>query len=99
MEARTVGRPRPQILFSLYPKNSEPSRLVAAAPAVAPVERVLGPGPRARPNPPSYQQWMALPHDEQEMWECLVCCAPAIEGSWEPGRLCSSRCAFQKYYY
>lgn len=30
-------------------------------------------------------------------WGCIVCCSPALEGSYQPGRLCSVSCAIIKY--
>jgi len=30
-------------------------------------------------------------------WACIVCSCPALEGSYQPGRLCSVSCGIIKY--
>ncbi len=50
-----------------------------------------------RQNPPTWEEYCAMDSSEYMRWECLVCGDPAIAGSYQPGRLCSSHCAYIKY--
>ena len=46
---------------------------------------------------PTYTQYYAMPEEEQMWWRCIVCCNPALCGSFQVGRLCSTSCAYLKY--
>ena len=50
-----------------------------------------------RQNPPTWEEYCTMDSNEIMRWECLVCGEPAIAGSYQPGRLCSSNCAYIKY--
>ena len=50
-----------------------------------------------RQNPPTWEEYCAMDENHTMRWGCLVCGDPAIAGSYQPGRLCSSNCAYIKY--
>ncbi len=64
----------------------------STAPVPSPKPKVF-----TRQNPPTWEEYCAMDSSEYMRWECLVCGEPAIAGSWQPGRLCSSHCAYIKY--
>jgi hypothetical protein len=93
-------------LFSDWPTPAMTNALHAIAPEVhTPIIESGAAGGSTTPepkvftrqNPPTWEEYCAMDSSEYMRWECLVCGEPAIAGSWQPGRLCSSNCAYIKY--
>jgi hypothetical protein len=46
---------------------------------------------------PSLDELLAMPSDRQIHYRCNICYAPALDGSFYPGKFCSEGCATQHY--
>jgi hypothetical protein len=48
-------------------------------------------------NPPTLEEYEAMERPYQGAWNCIICGGPALEGSPQPGRVCSYECMYDKY--